>query len=140
MARGVICELEFRGYQAPPLLFPSLSTGWGGSYSFRFILVTLPQIFLRGCFSAAWTRRGPLPLAEGGGVKGINPSQSLPRGANQPRRGAQRLRLAKWRGLLRQGWPLECTAEEGGDPSSEKFASVLVAVSRRQQQDADRAL
>lgn len=25
MARGVICELEFRGYQAPPLLFPSLS-------------------------------------------------------------------------------------------------------------------
>lgn len=93
---GKLCELEFRSCQAPPLLFPSLCwLGRRGSYSFGFILVTLPQIFLGGCFLAAQTQRGPLPLAEGGGVKGINPSQSLPRGATQPRRGAQRLRLAK---------------------------------------------
>lgn len=44
----MICELEFRGCQAPPLFFPALCwLGRRGSYSFRFILVTLPRSFLK---------------------------------------------------------------------------------------------
>lgn len=137
----MICELEFRGCQAPPLLSPS-PLWLVGAEGFLFISLyfshSAPDLSGRRLLSSLDPEGAPCRWQRAEELKALTPPSPFleePPSFGRALRGAARAAQA-----AQLSWPLECTAAEGGEPSPGNFTSELVAVSRGRQQDADRAV